>query len=54
MTTTIEGNTKIPGTVRNELLRKAVDVSFLKISRKVLRLHGCIGTWMAPKNQFLI
>ena len=52
--TTIEGNTKIPGYVRNELLRKAIDVSFLKISRKVLRLYGCIGTWMAPQNQFLI
>lgn len=48
MTTTIEGNTKIPGIVRNELLRKAVDVSFLKISGRVLRLYGHIGTWMAP------
>lgn len=46
MTTTIQGNTKVQSTVRNESLRKEVDVSFLKISRKVLRLYGC--TWMAP------
>lgn len=31
MTTTIQGNTKVESTVRNESLRKEVDVSFLKI-----------------------